>query len=307
MNKIKLLSLTLTMLFVIGLLCAEDIDNNYKYGFQSLKTILSPDMAAQGGTGAFYSTSAGIVFNDPVASLNNKSKNLSISQLNNQHFGVNHINVAWRNSGLKHSWGVGFSSLDYGKIDERLEDGSLVGEYHPLDINLAVNYGLRLNSSHLAGITVHGLYSKIYTASTIGTSFDVGYAYLTPIKDLNISLNAKNFGFTDKSKNEKIDIPYSIESGINYLYSLNDLAKINSEFKLIKNQDDKDMSMAIGAQLSVYDMLYLRTGFKNTNDIEGLSTGIGVKWHQYQIDYSYNPVKDDSFGNIHYIGLSWYY
>lgn len=307
MNKRLKLILAFFSIFSIVLLHAEHIDNNAEYGFQSLKINLSPALSAQAGTGAFYSTSAANIFNDPVSALNNKSKSIHLSQIQNSLFDVTHYSLAWRNSGLNSSIGVGFSSLDYGTQIERLENGIAIGEFHPLDINLAVNYAYRVSSNHLAGITVHGLYSKVYTASTIGTAFDLGYAYLSPIKNLNFTLNAKNMGFTDKMKDEKINIPYTLDAGTNYLHEFSDFVKVNGEVKLIKNEDDDNLKMAFGAQTTLYNILSLRAGYKTNHDTEDFTTGLGLKWNHYEIDYSYIPVKISSFGDIHYIGFSWYY
>ncbi|HOQ79476.1 MAG TPA: PorV/PorQ family protein [Candidatus Cloacimonadota bacterium] len=305
MKKMITIAISLLLISVLG---AETADSHAgEYGFQFLKFNLSPAMSAQAGTGGFYSASASIVTQDPVASLNIKAKSVHFSQMQLNHFDANAYSVAWRDSGLNSSIGWFFTTLDYGKIDERLDNGTLVGEYHPIDLNLGMNYAKRITSNQLLGVTVHGLYTKIHTESALGMSVDFGYLWQTPLQNTNIYANAKNIGFTDKMKNERIDIPYALEFGVNYHKSFNELIKMNLEAKTIKHEDDDEAKFNLGGQVALYDILSLRAGYRLNYDIESFTTGFGVHWNRFEIDYSYIPIDLDNLGDTHHIGLTYYY
>lgn len=306
MKKYMLISLIIIILS--GFLYSETIDKNSgEFGFQFLKLNYSPAFSSQAGTGALFNQTASVVLQDPAAALNYKSSNVHFSQLRLNHFDADLYALAWRSSGLNRSIGVSFVTLDYGKFEERLENGTLTGEYYPLDLALSVNYAQRFADNHLVGLTAKGLYEKIHTESSIGAAFDLGYIYLTPIKNLSILSNVKNIGFADKMKEEKIDIPYTFEIGTAYTRDLSANVKANTEFKALYHQDDEDFKANFGAQVSLYEMLHLRAGYKFNHDNEDITAGIGISYKQFEIDYSYVPVKIDDQGDIHHIGLSVHY
>ncbi len=300
--------IVLIMIIITGYLYSETIDKDSgKYGFQFLKLNFSPAFSSQAGTGAFFNQTASVVLQDPAAALNFKSKNVHFSQMRLNHFDADLYALAWRNSGLNRSVGVSFVTLDYGKFEERLENGTLTGEYYPLDLALSVNYAQRFADNHLLGITAKGLYEKIHTESSLGAAFDFGYIYLTPIKNLSLITNLKNIGFADKMKYEKIDIPYTYEIGTAYSRELSSNVKANTEVKGLYHQDDEDFKVNFGAQVSLYEMLHLRAGYKFNHDNEDLSAGIGISYKRFEIDYSYVPVKINDLGDIHHIGFSVHY
>jgi len=272
-----------------------------------LKFNFSPALSAQAGTGGFYNASASVIMQDPAAALNIKAKSVHFSQMQLNHFDANVYSVAWRNSGLNSSLGLFFSSLDYGKLEERLDNGTLVGEFHPMDINMGFNYAQRLTSNQLAGITVHGLFTKIHTESALGMSVDFGYIWQTPLQNTNVFANLKNLGFTSKMKNERIDIPYSFEFGANYFKQMNSDMKLNVEAKALKHEDNDDAKYNLGGQIALYDILSLRAGYRINYDIESYTLGLGINWNRFDIDYSYIPIDLDNLGDTHYIGLTYYY
>ncbi len=296
------------VLLLVSMIHAETIDSHSgEYGFQFLKFNLSPALSAQAGTGAFYSPSASVIAQDPVAALNFKTKSVHFSQMQLNHFDANAYSVAWRNSSLNRSLGLSFNTIDYGKIEERLENGTLIGEYYPIDINMGLNYAQRIASNHLFGMTVHGLFTKIHTESALGMSFDFGYLWQTPLQNTNLFANIKNIGFTDKMKNEKIEIPYTFEVGTSYSKDFTDLLKMNMEAKLVQHEDDDDPKYNLGTQISMYNMLHLRAGYKFNHDIESLTTGLGIHWNRFDVDYAYTSNDFEDLGNTHHIGLTFYY
>ncbi len=305
LNKISYL-IVICLMISSTQIFAESIDKHAgEYGFQMLKICSNPEFSGQGQTGTLYSPFASVFFIQPAAALNNKGNNLEVSttalyadtQLNS---------VAWKSSHLNRSIGVGVRYLDYGKIDERLDSGLLVGSYNPIDIQLVFNFAQRIYSNHLIGINLNGLYEDIQTASAAGVSVDLGYIYETPIKNLKILAAVKNMGGTNQMESESIKLPFSYEFGVaNYMNILPDI-NLNYEVKSLYFIEDSNAKLYTGATLDLYNMLYLRAGYKINHDSEGISTGVGVKWHNASINYSFIPSTND-LDDIHSISVGWSY
>lgn len=295
----KKLGITIIILMAIVMLSAEV---SGEYGFQVLRIISGTDLAAQGGNGSLSTDDAFGFIQNPAAGVINKVHALSVSQ-NYWIFDTSLTNLAYTNHLGKSSVGVSFRYLDYGKITSTDDVGDEIGEFHPADIVLSFNYGRRILPAHFIGLTVNGLYQKIDTSSSFGVSFDLGYVYLTPIKDMKLSATLKNFGKTEKMDNESIDLPITSEfSVIKDFYFKKTI--INTEFKGIKYFDDDNLRASVGLNVKPTDKLALRFGYKFNYDAENISFGVGFNLKKINLSYTYIPFDYD-IDSVHMIGLSY--
>ncbi|MFA7055981.1 MAG: PorV/PorQ family protein [Candidatus Cloacimonadales bacterium] len=299
MKKIKFV-LLITFIVIACSLYAQH-DNALEYGFQILEINSSPSMSGMGDTGAL-ATDDGLSFmNNPVAGLFNRSRIITVSQ----NFWLSDINIISGGYSLnkrKYHWGFGFQQLSYGKMEQRTETGEIVGEFHPVDFIGTINYGYRLGATHYFGINTKMLYEKIHTASSIGFSADLGYAWATPLKDLKLYSAVKNLGSTGKMDKEKIDLPVNYEVGVlkELFLAHYDLA---FDAKVHKSLDT-DVAYNFGFQVKTFEILYLRGGYKINNDTNDLSFGIGIDYDSFNVDYAYLQMTND-FDNVHKISLSY--
>lgn len=290
----KIIVLAIAALCFVGLFAESDGAK----GFKSLTIYSTAEEAAQGGTGSFSSGNALVFFNNPAASLFDKSLVASI----NQNYWISDTvmnNFGIRNSRDKVAYGFGFRYLDYKEIEGRDEIGTPTGNFAPMDFAFTANTAFRLNPDHYLGINASVIYEKIDTASSYGLAFDLGYTYLTPIKDLTLALAIKNLGVASKMDEEKIELPTSFE-----ISAIKKLHRFSSEIKLLKINDDDSFKGALGANYSLTKNLNLRAGYKFGYDAENLSAGFGIQIKRIKIDYAYVAFSEE-LDDVHMVGLNY--
>lgn len=271
-------------------------------GFQMLKINPSAAFSAQAGTGAFFSLDGFAFISNPAINAIHRTRVASMTQ-NYWLFDTVKNNFAYRYSTGKYGFGLGYNYLDYGKIDRRNEIGQIIGEFRPMDLRVISNLSYRINPYNYGGINIYGLYEKIDSASSVGLAFDLGYVFVTPIRDLYIGATLKHLGFTSKVHDENIKLPVCFDLSFGKQFSWQH-AVLSTETKLVKYSDDDDIKAAVGSTLTLMDMLFIRLGYKFNYALEDLSLGFGVLYGKFNLDYAYLPISDD-IDDVHKIGLTY--
>lgn len=270
-------------------------------GFQMLRFSASANAAGQAGLGAFSSTDALSFLANPSASVMKKKRTLTLSQ-NFWIVGTNVNNLGYLYSSGRGSFGLAMSFVSYKKQEIRPDTGEFLGYFHPTDINLTVNFGRRITPNHYLGLNLRGLYEKIYTASSVGYSVDLGYTYLTPIKDLKLSVAMKNFGDTSKMAEEKIKLSKAVEVSVIQDFTFGKIGN-SAELKVYKHIDDENVKASVGINSRLNNILNLTLGYKINHDSESISAGFGVSYNKFILDYAFTPMND--FDISHFISLSY--
>jgi len=290
----KILVLALVVFSCIGLIAESDGEK----GFKSLTFTTNADEAAQGGTGSFSSTGALNFLNNPTATLFDRNVVASINQ-NYWLFDTNMNSFGIRNSRDKIAYGFGFRYLDYQELEGRDEIGIFTGDFAPMDLALTGNIAFKITPDHYLGLNTSLIYEKIETASSYGLAVDLGYTFLTPLKDLIFSAAVKNIGTSSKMDEEKIELPTSFEVSL-----AKKINRLNGEFKLLKINDDDSFKAALGGNYLLTDNFTLRAGYKFGYDTENLSAGFGVRLKKVSLDYAFVAFSDE-LDNAHMIGLNY--
>jgi len=239
-----------TIIILLFVAIFASAETSGEYGFQMLRIASGADLAAQGGSGAFYSRSAFGFLQNAAANLITRNHVISMTQ-NYWIFDTTLNSLAYTNSTGKSSFSIAYRYLDYGKIENRDETGTIFGEFHPLDLSLSANFAYRITPDHYAGININGIYEKIDTSSSTGLSFDLGYVYITNLKNLKLAASVKHLGKTTKMNQDDIDLPITAEISLADDFMINQIA-LSTELKVVKYFDTKNLVIAtVGApQLS---------------------------------------------------------
>jgi len=296
MKKIILTLILINVMFVLS------ADTSGEYGWQMLKISSGVDCAAQGGVGAFSAGDAFGFVNHPTAGLLNRNKVISLSQ-NYWIFDTTLNSGAYSNSQGSKSFGFAYRYLDYGEFDNYDDVGNLIGEYHPMDMVVTMNFGYRITPDHYAGINVNALYEKILTSSSYGVSFDLGYTYLTPFKGIQLNVVIKNLGKTSKMDLENIDLPISAELGISRKSEIASLL-LSYELKAIKNIDDDNLKAVFGVRCDLNRKFNIKAGYKTNYDAESFSVGFGVDLKKIYFNYAFIPFSSE-IDDVHVFGLTY--
>ena len=271
-----------------------------KYGMKMLQIPVGAATSSQGRVGAFsHNTDAFTFLESPTSSLLNRKTQIS-SAYSLWIFETNLTSLSYVKHKGKSAFGLAFRMLDYGKINRRDEVGNeILGEFHPLDLTFTTNFAYRLSVNHYLAMNGTILYEKIDNASSYGFAGDIGYTYLPPIANLKINANIKNLGSTSKMDAEKIKLPIALE-----LSGIYDLNQLSTEIKIMKLQDTEEIRAVLGSSFLIYEIFTIRAGYKLNYDAENFSTGFGINYHNFQLDFAYIPFTN-SIDDCQTIGLTY--
>ena len=289
-------------LILINVLIALSADTSGEYGWQMLKISSGVDCAAQGGAGAFSADDAFSFLNHPVAGLFSRKQVISLAQ-NYWIFDTTLNSGAYLNSTGNKSFGFAYRYLDYGKLDNYDDVGNLIGEYHPMDLVITMNFGCRLTPDHYLGVNVNALYEKILTSSSYGASFDLGYTYLTPFKEVQLYATLRNLGKTSQMDLENIDLPVSGELGFLRNFQVGTMT-FSNDLKFIMSIDDDNLKAVLGVRCALNEKLNLKAGYKFNYDAETFSVGFGVDLKKIYLNYAFIPFSSE-IDDVHIIGLTY--
>ncbi|MCL2063942.1 MAG: PorV/PorQ family protein [Candidatus Cloacimonetes bacterium] len=305
MSKEKKLrqKLTIMLIFILvaGLLNAKVDSNAGEYGFQFLKIPVSPELAGMGNAGDMLNNSPLAIFHSPVAFNWQRGAFVAASQTN-WFVGTNMYNLAYRNVGLTRSFGFGVVYMDHGTFDRREENGTLIGNYYPMDMRVTGNYAFRLTPNINIGANANILYEKIDTSSSLAFTADLGYVFYTPIANTTFDFSVKNIGGSTKMDEENIDIPIIVDGGISTGFIPNEIVGFYPSLKVSYMRDHDNLLPALGLQMKLYDMLFIRAGYKFNYNEENLSAGFGLHYRNVKFDYSF---MNNEIEGLHLFGLGW--
>ena len=307
--SLKKIIILVILTYVIYSLCAIDSDAGTK-GYQFMKLPVSPELAGQGNTGEMLQSSPLNLLHHPAAMDWQRGRAVAFAHTS-WLVDTSMYNIAWRNVLFNQSFGLGVTYFDYGKLDKRTENGTLIGEYYPMDTRIAGNYVRQISPSLYAGANINFIYQKIDTSSSTAISTDLGLVYLTPLR-FSADLALKNIGTSSKLDQDKTEMPFVMELGLSGV----DLIKItfaSSEkrntfsiplnLKLVYMEDHDHLLPALGTEIPIYDTLFLRGGYKFNYNDENFSAGVGIHYKTMKIDYAF--LNNTDLDDVHIIAIGW--
>lgn len=205
--------------------------------------------------------------------------------------------------------GVMLGRMDFGEMTRMEQDGSGTvyanGNYSPNASQISMHFGHAFNRLDV-GMGINYFTQTIDNFTANGIGLDVGVKY-----ELNSNLTmgvAVNNLTLVKSKfvsdSENLDTVYraGLMSKPNQDLSLN--------CDLMMGQDDQRILTAIGGEFNISDVVFIRGGLNNYDDLGvfsignmpvNASLGVGLEFQNWMADISYSPIK--YFGQGIKIGL----
>ncbi|MCK4510710.1 PorV/PorQ family protein [bacterium] len=141
------------------------------------------------------------------------------------------------------------------------------------------------------------------TATAIGVNLGALYGLMEDQVQLGLAvrnLGTKfQFGEDDSDEDEQA---LTFAGGVSYSTAEDQISNVD----LMVGADvlmpkDRDVAMAFGGEVWVYDMLALRVGYKTGIEMGNLSYGAGFKFSDFGLDYAYTD--HDTFEGTHRISL----
>ncbi len=198
---------------------------------------------------------------------------------------------------------IGFS-MNNTSVDEiqiREIPGESQGQFTAQNFAFGLSLGYKVNEQISLGVTGKFLFEKIYVDNASGIAFDLGGLYT---KDkLSIGAAFSNLGSMSELRNESTKLPSSVRFGASYYI---DLLGISSRLIIgadgYKVLDGGQFHANTGAELLYKDFLALRVGYQSGYENKSITTGLGLKYKAFNLDYAFVPYKY-SLGSSHTITL----
>jgi len=172
----------------------------------------------------------------------------------------------------------------------------LTGEViRPNSMVLGASFARNLTDKFAFGVTLKYVIEDLVYQKADAIVFDGGLTFNSGYKSIVIGAAIRHFGQEVKFIDKSYPLPQTFNVGISsYLVapvdplitSLGDQTVLFS-YDMIQPRD-YDQMHSIGLEYGFEKMLFLRGGYSFNSDQEKLSAGIGLKYQNYRIDYSFN-------------------
>lgn len=293
--------LLIVALLGIGILSAGTHENAGYYGYKFLNISTSPIGLALGGRGIQAGENNAAFINQPAIGAMQNHRSLGVSHtlwLDD----TKYTNVCYSFSNRRTHFGLAMRNLDYGEIEARDDNGSLIGYYSPLDMSLMANYAYRMGPDLYVGFNGGILYEKLNTDSSYGVHADMGVTYLPPFRDSRLSASVRNLGTSSRMNSIRTDMPVTYELDFSKKYSFENSAVVieASAIKAI----DADWKGVVNAEVDVMSTLFLRGAYKINYDAESVSAGLGLRVGKISVDYAWAAFTKQ-LNDIHSFGVSY--
>ncbi len=203
---------------------------------------------------------------------------------------------------------LGMAYFDLGGVDPTGSDGSsLDGTAEAYNFGFVGGYGFDMpNICALSfGLSGHLIQGSFYDETATAIGVNLGALYGLMKDQIQLGLAVRNLGtkfqFGDEGSDED-EQALTFAGGVSYSTAEGQISNV----ELMVGADalmpkDRDVAMAFGGEVWVYDMLALRVGYKTGIEMGNLSYGAGFKYSDFQLDYAYTD--HDTFEGTHRISL----
>jgi len=220
---------------------------------------------------------------------------------------------------------VGFSSLDYGNIQEALvkgrgtsSDTRTGGTFGGGDIMVGLSYAREFSDQLAIGVTGKYIREKLFTYSADAFAFDVGTYYNTGFKGIRFGMSFQNFGESVKfleqgAREEGYDLPlvFRLGASLDLIREEEGFIALGPEHSVVLsfealNTNDYGERYHVGAEYSFMAFIHLRGGYRFNYAEGNLSFGVGVQKQlsTFHVAVDYSFVSYEFLESPHRVTLS---
>lgn len=269
-------------------------------GLAFLKLGVTSRAISLGDAVVSYNEDASATFYNPAAMFTGPNVN-ALFMHNEQVLGIRTEYLAAKVKFNKLAFGVSLNNTSVNDIEIREIPGEPLGTFTAQNFAFGLSAGYRVNNNLSFGLTGKFIYEKIYVDNANGFAFDFGGLY--NYNKLSFGLSISNLGSMNELNNESSKLPSSIRGGASYLL---DLPKINATVRIgidgYKVMDGGKVHANAGAEFLYKDFLALRVGYQSGYENKNLTTGLGIEYKAFNLDYAFVPYRY-SIGSSHTITL----
>ncbi len=296
------------IVILITLLINVSIYSQNKVGttsFQFLEVNTSARGTALGDSYGSVVDNSEAVFWNPAALTRVPDMDVSLGytkwflDINHYSFAAAYTPGRWGSLGLQFMYtnigDIEVTSVDaLGFIGDTYNPGLTGQVIRPYQYVVGLSYAKDLTDKFAFGLTAKYAREDLVVMSKGVICFDGGFTFNTDYKSIRIAASIRNFGPEIKYISTSFPLPQTFNIGISgYLFSPGESLLMNIPdqsllltFDLVQPRDYNQQN-SWGLEYSFRNMIYLRGGYKFNGDQEGLRAGVGFKFNNYRIDYSF--------------------
>ncbi|NWF89583.1 MAG: PorV/PorQ family protein [Ignavibacteriaceae bacterium] len=201
--------------------------------------------------------------------------------------------------------------------------------YDAQDLALGLTFSRYLTDRFSFGVTVKYVSQKIWNESADGFAFDIGTQYQLDFQNLTIAMSMSNFGSDMKFDGPDLDIQYlkddnyplsrltparlqtnsyplplNFQVGIGFDIFQTEFVKVRGGIDAVHPNDNSER-LNFGTEISFFDRLYLRGGYKYNYSDEDFAFGAGASlpFASTIIRFDYAYAVYDILPSVHRISL----
>ena len=296
---IKRISIIILFFALIGVSFAQN-DGPANTGLSFLKLGVSARAVSMGEAVVSNSEDASSVHYNPASMFLGPDVNAII--MHNQEIqGIRTEYLAARVKLTKFAFGFNVNNTAVSDIEVREIPGDPQTTFTAQDFELGFSGAYKVNESLQFGLTAKFLYEKIYIDNNDGYAFDFGGLYT---KDrLSIGAALTNLGTMNSLRNEPTKLPASFRIGASYLFPLTGIgATLRVAADGYKVINGGIIHANTGAEFVYKELFSVRAGYQSGYENKNITTGIGIKYKAFNLDYAFVPYKF-SLGSSHTLTL----
>jgi hypothetical protein len=216
---------------------------------------------------------------------------------NEQVLGVRTEFLAAKVSMKNVAFGISLNNTSINDIEVREIPGESLDKFTAQNFALGLSLAYKINENLQVGLTGKFIYEKIFVDNASGFGLDLGGLYT---KDkLSIGASVSNLGSMNELRTEATKLPTGIRFGASYLI---DVPKFSGGLRIsadgFKVLDGGKVHGNVGLEFGFKEFLNIRAGYQTGYEDKGLTTGIGLKYRAFSLDYAFVPYKY-SIGSSH--------
>ncbi len=188
------------------------------------------------------------------------------------------------------SLGLSLNNTSVSDIEVREIPGAPLETFSAQNFAFGLSGAYEINEMLQVGLTAKFLYEKIYIDNASGYAVDIGGLYSR--ENLSVGASFANFGSMSELRSESSKLPASVRFGASYLIALptvNGGLRIGADgFKVF---DGGNFHVNGGAEFTYKDLLSIRIGYQSGYENKNLTTGIGLRYRAFNLDYAFVPYR----------------